>query len=158
MKFTTLVAAVSSLALFVVAQTAHADGTYYGTVESFGGGTVVVKTTKHSIGTWKIGANSKVTGSIASADWVFVDVETSGHVKTLRMEEHPTQHSGVVKGVRGKVFSVHSGVRVENWNLMETTIMSGISESDVAVGDEIDVKVYKNHNLAEVKLIKRGVK
>jgi len=160
MKFTTIAMGISSLALslLVFAGSARADETFYGTVESYGGGTIVVHTTKHSVGTWKTDGTTKITGAIEALDWVFVDVETSGHVRTLRMEEKPTQHSGVVKEVKGKVLAVHSGPNMENWNLTETTIMNGIAAADVAVGDEIGVRLYKNHNLAEVKLIKHGVK
>ncbi len=134
------------------------EGHYYGVVESYGGGMIVVKTIQKSTGHWKVDSATRVTGSIAHADWVFVEVEKSGHVRVLRFEERPTPHSGVVKEVHGKVLSVHSGQNIEKWNLTETTITSGISDSDVTVGDQISVKLYKNHNLAEIRLIKRGVK
>jgi aspartate 1-decarboxylase len=56
------------------------------------------------------------------------------------------------------VLSVHSGSKVENWNLMETTLLNGVAAADLQVGDEIGVKLYKNHNLAELRVIKSGVK
>ena len=43
---------------------------------------------------------------------------------------------------------------MESWNKVETTL----GDRDVAVGDEIGVKVYSNHNLAYVQIIKHGVK
>ena len=134
------------------------EGHFYGVTESFGGGAIVVRTTKHSVGHWKVDSSSRVTGSIEPCDWVFIDVETSGHVKVLRCEERPTPHSGVVKEVHGHVITVHSGPNFEKWNLTETTATSGISADELTAGDEIGVKLYKNHNLAEVRLIKRGVK
>jgi len=146
------------LPLFLSTFAARADEQCYGTVESYGGGTVVIRTTKHSTGHWKVNATTKVIGSIEPGDWVAADVEASGHVKSLRFEERPTAHGGVVKKVNGRVLSVKSGANIENWNLTETTIMSGVSEAEVTVGDELGVKLYKNHNLAEVRLIKRGVK
>jgi hypothetical protein len=56
------------------------------------------------------------------------------------------------------VLSVHSGSDIENWNLKQTTILNGVSRADLQVGDEIGVKLYKNHNLAELRVIKSGVK
>lgn len=47
---------------------------------------------------------------------------------------------------------------MEKWNLTETTLTEGISASEVTLGDQIGVKLYKNHNLAEIRVIKRGVK
>jgi hypothetical protein len=134
------------------------EGHFYGVVESFGGGRIVVRTTEKSTGHWKVDSATRVTGSVAHADWVFVEVERSGHVRVLRFEERPTPHSGVVKEVHGRVLSVHSGPNMETWNLTETTITEGISASDVTVGDQIAVKLYRNHNLAEIRVIKRGVR
>jgi hypothetical protein len=131
------------------------ESTYYGVVESFGGGEVVVKTTKNSTGHWKIAAATTVAGSIARFDWVFVELGRGGHVAVLRFEERPTGHAGVVKAVAGNVLTVHSGTNLENWNLTETTIGEW---AGVTVGDEIRVKVYGNHNLAEIQVIKHGVK
>jgi hypothetical protein len=143
---------------FLAASAARADENFYGTVESFGGGTVVVKTTKHSTGHWTIDATTQRTGSIEAGDWVFVEVETSGHLKTLRFEERPTPHAGVIQKIHDQVLWVHSGSDIENWNLKQTTIMNGVSRADLQVGDEIGVKLYKNHNLAELRVIKSGVK
>jgi hypothetical protein len=143
---------------FMVASVARADDHFYGTVEAFGDGNVVVKTTKHSTGHWKIDAATERTGSIEVGDWVFVEVETSGHLKTLRFEERPTAHAGVIQKIHEKVLSVHSGSDIENWNLTETTILNGVARADLKVGDEIGVKLYKNHNLAELRVIKSGVK
>jgi hypothetical protein len=83
-------------------------------------------------------------------------VEKSGHVTSLQLEEHPTLHGGVVKAISGNgvVLTVHSGPNMESWNKVETTL----GDRDVAVGDEIGVKVYSNHNLAYVQIIKHGVK
>ena len=99
-----------------------------------------------------------MTSPVKEADWVFVKVETSGHVTNLRFEERPTIHSGVIQKIHDNVLTVHSGPNLEDWNLKETTIMSGIARADLAVGDEIGVKLYKNHNLAEIRVIKSGVK
>ncbi len=149
-------AAVSSLSL--AASVARADEHFYGTVESFGDGAVVLKTAKHSTGHWTIDAATTRTGSIEAGDWVFVEVETSGHLKTLRFEERPTPHAGVIQKIHGQVLSVHSGSDIENWNLKQTTILNGVSREDLKVGDEIGVKLYKNHNLAELRIVKSGVK
>jgi hypothetical protein len=146
------------LSCFLAASAARADENFYGTVESFGGGTVVLKTTKHSTGHWTIDATTKRTSSIEAGDWVFVEVETSGHLKTLRFEERPTPHAGVIQKIHDQVLSVHSGSDIENWNLKQTTILNGVSRADLQVGDEIGVKLYKNHNLAELRVIKSGVK
>ena len=150
--------AAAALSFFLVQSAACADGEYYGTVESFGDGSVVIKTTKHSTGHWKVDDTTKVTSPVKEADWVFVKVETSGHVTNLRFEERPTIHSGVIQKIHDNVLTVHSGPNFEDWNLKETTILSGIARADLAVGDEIGVKLYKNHNLAEIRVIKSGVK
>src|SRR5271157_1441888 len=97
-----------------------------------------------------LGAYADVTG--------YGLVETSGHVKTLRVEEVPAQRSGVVKEVRGIVLVVRSGNGEETWNVTPLTILTGIERGQFQPGDEIGARLYKNHNLAEVRLIKRGVK
>ncbi|HZS40196.1 MAG TPA: hypothetical protein VFF06_25370 [Polyangia bacterium] len=149
----------STLALAALAGPARADELqFYGTVESFAGGALVVKTTKGSTGHWRVDGTTKVTGAVAAADWVFVDVETSGHVKTLKVEEQPTSHTGVIKAVEREVLDVASGKTVEKWNLTPTTIFEGVARAAVKPGDEIAVKVYKNHNIAELRVLKSGVK
>jgi hypothetical protein len=130
------------------------DGHYYGVVESYGGGQVVVKTTQHSTGTWTVDSSTKVEGSVAKFDWVFVEVGQGGHVTVLKFEEHPTSRAGVVKSIKDRVLTVHSGNNMENWNVVDTTL----GDTGVAVGDEIGCKVYSNHNLAEVTIIKHGVR
>ena len=150
--------AAAALSFFLVQSAARADGEYYGTVESFDGGAVVIKTTKHSTGHWKVDDTTKVNQPVREADWVFVKVETSGHVTDLRFEERPTPHSGVIEKIHDNVLTVHSGPNIEHWNLMETTILDGVARADLAVGDEIGVKLYKNHNLAKIRVIKSGVK
>jgi len=143
------------IASLILAGTAFGadDGHYYGVVESFGGGTVVVKTTKHSTGTWTVDSTTKVEGAVAKYDWVFVEVAQSGHVTLLKFEQRPAGRAGVVKDVKGRVLTVHSGNSMEKWNLVETTL----GDTGVAVGDEIGCKVYSNNNLAELTIIKHGV-
>jgi hypothetical protein len=136
---------------------AHAEGGYYGTVEGFDGNQVVVKTTKHSTGHWKIDAATHQEGSAQAGDWVYVVVETSGHVTTLRVEDHPTVHAGVIQKIHNQVLTVHSGPNIETWNLKETTLLDGVAAADLQVGDEIGVKLYKNHNLATLRVVKTGV-
>ena len=146
------------LVLCAFAGAARADDHFYGTVESINKNSVVVKTTKHSTDHAKIDASSNLTGHIVAGDWVYLEVETSGHVLVLRLEEHPAPRAGIIKEIKGEELFVRSGNDTENWNLKETTLLNGISRSDLKVGDEIGAKVYKNHNLAEVRLIKSGGK
>lgn len=133
------------------------EGSYYGTVEGFDGNQVVIKTTKHSTGHWKMDAATHQEGSVQAGDWVFADVEASGHVRMLRFEERPTTHAGVIQKIHNQVLTVHSGPNLETWNLKETTLLDGVAQADLQVGDEIGVKLYKNHNLATLRVIKRGV-
>jgi hypothetical protein len=150
--------AFSILSLCVMGSALSAAETlYYGNVESYGGGQIVVKTTQHSTGTWKVDSATTVTGSVHKWNWVSAMVETSGHVQVLKVEESPTGHSGIVKAINGVVLSVMSGNAMENWNRVETTLGDGCSPSDVAVGDVIGVELYKNHNLAAIRIIKHGV-
>jgi len=144
---------VSCLMLFASALRAE-EGHYYGIVESFGGGEVVVKTTQHSTGHWKIGPESRIEGSIARFDWVGVQLGRAGFVAVLRFEERPAGRAGVVHGIHGRVLTVRSGSDTETWNLTEETIGAG---EGVAVGDEIGARLYRNHNLAEIHVIKHGV-
>ncbi len=132
------------------------EGHYYGVVESFDNGQLVVRTTKHSTGNWIVDASTKVEGSIVKYDWVLVELGRGGHAAVLRFEERPTGHSGVVKGVRDHVLTVHSGSKMENWNVTDATLGDGATR--VEVGDEISVKVYRNHNLAELSILRHGVR
>ena len=150
--------AAGLLSLTLAPSAARAEGQYYGTVESYGDGVLVVKTTKHSMGHWKVVPATQVSGSIKPFDWVFVDLGGSGHIKELRFEERPTPHAGVIKEIKGKVLFVRSGNSVEEWNLAPTTLLSGVSESDLGVGDSIGVKLYKNHNLAQIRVVKKSAK
>ena len=146
--------AFSILSLFVMGSALPAAANQYnGVVESFGGGQVVVKTTQGSTGTWKVDHATQVTGAIREYDWVSVEVENSGHVTALQLEEHPAGHGGVVKAINGVVLTVHSGNSMESWNVVKTTL----GDTGVAIGDDIGVKVYSNHNLAYIHIIKHGV-
>jgi len=150
--------AAGILSLSLAASVARAEGLFYGRVESYGGGELVVKTTKHSTGHWTVTPETRVTGSIRRGDWVAVELGAGGHIKDLRLEEHPAGRAGVIKKIQGKVLTVHSGPNMETWNLTDETLMDGVAASDLAVGDEIGAKLYKNHNLAEIRLVKKGVK
>ncbi len=143
--------------LFLAAAGAFADVTGYGVVESFGGGKVVVRL-ENSVGTWTVDHATKVTGAVAIADWVYVSVEASGHVKALKVEEVPTSHAGVVKTVNGDVLLVRSGNGEQSWNVTALTMLDGIDRGQLQAGDEIAVRLYRNHNLATLRLVKRGVK
>jgi hypothetical protein len=146
-----------SAAMLFLSLAAYAEVKGYGLVESFGDGAIVVRL-ENSTGHWAVDKATKITGAVAVADWVYVDVETSGHVKTLKVEEVPAGRSGVVKEVKGEVLVVRSGSGEQTWNVTPLTMLSGIDRGQFQPGDEIGAKLYKNHNLASVTLIKRGVK
>jgi hypothetical protein len=147
--------AVAGLAGTLAAQAA--EGSYYGTVEGFDGNQVVIKTTKHSTGHWKMDAATHQEGSFQTGDWVFAEIEASGHVRVLRFEERPTTHAGVIQKIHNQVLTVHSGPNLETWNLKETTLLEGVAAADLQVGDELGAKLYKNHNLATLRVIKTSV-
>jgi len=144
--------------LLLCAAGSRAGEQFYGTVESYADGTLVVKTTKHSTDKSHVDSHTQVTGSIEKLDWVSVEVETSGHARVVKVEEHATPHTGVVKEIKGDVLYVRSGNDTLNWNLKDTTVLTDISRDEIKVGDEISAKLYKNRNLAEVRVIKSGVK
>jgi hypothetical protein len=73
------------------------------------------------------------------------------------MVEKPAGRSGVVKEVKGEVLLVRSGSGQETWNVTPETMLSGIERGQFQKGDEVSAKLYKNHNLAEIALLKRGV-
>lgn len=149
---------LSLLICIAIPTVCFADNGYYGVVESYGNGEVVIRTTAHSRGTWQVNSATRIIGGITAGDWVFAQVLTTGHVATLRFEERPTVHSGVVVGVDGNVLSVRSGNGTEQWNVVETTSLSGVERGTLRRGDQISVKRYGNHNLAELKLINRDVR
>jgi hypothetical protein len=92
-------------------------------------------TIKHLLkGAWTLDANSRVTGAIAQAAWVQANVETSGHIRNLRVEEQASAHTGMVQQVRGNILDVRSGNGVSNWNLVETTILDGVAATDFPTG------------------------
>ena len=148
---------VTAVLLLLVAG-AWADVTGYGILQSFGNGQVVIRLADQSTGNWTIDKSTRVTGGLQATAWVYVDVEPSGHVKALRVEEVAAQRGGVVKQVKGIVLVVKSGSGEETWNVTPITILQGIDAGRFQPGDEIAARLYKNHNLAEVRLIKRGVK
>jgi hypothetical protein len=139
-----------------LATAAFAELTGYGVVESFAGGKIVIHLAK-STGTWEVDAKTMITGGVEVADWVYVEVETSGHVKVLRFEERATRRAGVIKSVAGVVLQIHSGNTVEPWNLTPTTVVTGVERNALQPGDEVGYAVYKNHNIATLKFIKSGV-
>ena len=106
------------IASLILAGTAFGadDGHYYGVVESFGGGTVVVKTTKHSTGTWTVDSTTKVQGAVAKYDWVFVEV-AGNSMEKWNLVETTLGDTGVAVGdeIGCKVYS--------NNNLAELTII-----------------------------------
>ena len=155
-KHIRLLSCIAAAGLFAPLAT-RADSTYYGRVESFDGSHLVLKTTQHSTGNWTIDPKTHCEGSVQAGDWVFADVETSGHVKILRFEERPTAHVGVIQKIHDRVLTVHSGPNIENWNLKETTLLDGVAQADLRPGDEIAVKLYKNHNIATLKVVRSGV-
>ena len=116
-----------------------ADVTGYGLVESFGNGKIVVRL-ENSTGTWTVDQATKITGGIGVADWVYVSVETSGHVKSIKVEEVPTSHSGVVKEVKGNVPLVRSGNDQVSWNVTPITMLDGIDRGQFQPGDEVAVR------------------
>lgn len=130
---------------------------YYGVVASYGNGEIVIRTTAHSVGHWKVDRSTHVTGGIEAGDWVFAEVEPSGHVTTLRFEERPAPRAGTIASVNGAALSVRSGSGAEEWNVVETTEVIGIARDQLRRGDNISVKLYKNHNMAELRLIRRDV-
>ncbi|MDR3415102.1 MAG: hypothetical protein P4L83_02855 [Nevskia sp.] len=149
-------AAAAALMLLPVAH-GLAGQAYYGVVDSYADGSVTIRTTGHSTGHWQVDRASHLNGGPSPGDWVYADVDGSGHVDTLRIEEHPIGHTGVVWQVHGGTLTVRSGNGLETWNMVETTTVSGVDRSLFAVGDEVALRGYSNHNLADVRLIKRGV-
>jgi hypothetical protein len=148
---------VFCLIVSITAASAAGDERTYGTLESHSAGSLVVRT-KTSVGHWKMDAASKVNGQLAPFAWVFVDVEQNGHVKSLKVEEAPTARTGVIKQIEKNVVVVRSGSSDERWNLVPTTYFADLDRSSLRPGDELAARTYKNHNLAEVRRLKSGVK
>ena len=135
---------------------ARADSSFYGTVESFAGNEIVVRTTQNSIGRWKIDSKTRREGSFSVGDWVFAEVGAADRLKTLRFEERPIARTGTIQKISDRTLTVRTELIVETWNLKETTLTDGVSASDLKAGDEIAAKLYRNHNLATIRLLKRG--
>jgi hypothetical protein len=142
------------LSICLAASAFASEGHFYGVVETFGGGELVVRTMHHSTGTWRVGPHTRIEGSIERFDWVSVELGDGGHVRVLRFEERPTDHAGVVEHVHHHELTVHSGNRKETWNVTDATL----GETHVEVGDAIWVKMYRNHNLAEIVIHRHDVR
>jgi len=159
MKYARGILALLAMASSILLATtpATADQTFYGVVESYGNGEIVVRTA-NSTGHWKVDGGTRVAGTegFQPSDWVHVDVEPSGHLRALTFEERPTTFSGVVKTVSGAVLSVRSGESTYQWNIVPTTGFHGVEKGQVAAKDEVLVRVYRNHNLADLQLLKHN--
>lgn len=148
---------VTLVGFATIASAAEVRG-YYGVVESIDRHHLVVRTTQHSTGHWEMDRETRVEGEILPGDWVFVDVGVSGHVRRARLEERAVSRAGVVVDVRGPVLRVRSGRDEDSWNVTETTVDLGdVRPREIRVGDEISVKVYHNHNLGEVRVLRRDI-
>ncbi len=154
MKFLSL-ASIWSITALVVSTVAFADGGYYGAVDYFGNGGIGIRTTAHSFGHWQVDGRTRISGNVRPGDWVFAQVETSGRVSALRFEERPSPHSGVIIRIQGPALFVRSGNGTEEWNVVETTKLSGIAPGTLRRGDGIGVQLYGNHNMEELRLIRR---
>ena len=138
-----------------------ADVTGYGVVKLVTDRQIVVNL-KDSTYVCTVDESTKVTGAVVVvvADWVYVDVDASGHLKTLRVEEIPKPRAGVVKEIRGNgdTLIVRSGIQDETWGVTPFTILVGIDRGQIRPGDDIGVKILLNNKIAQLMLIKRGVK
>jgi len=116
---------VVAAVVFLSAAGLYAQVRALGVVQSYGNGSIVIGMAT-STGQWTVDASTQITGSIAVADWVYVDVEASGHVDILRFVERPAVRGGVVQEVRGNVLVVQSGNAAETWNVIPATILVGV--------------------------------
>jgi hypothetical protein len=132
---------------------AGADELKYGVVVSFDGHVAVIRT-QNSEGHWRVDGTTAVSGPIQTNDWVAADVETSGHLKSLRSEMHATPMTGVVKTVKGEVLAIASGTSTQNWNVVPTTGVTGVEKGAISPGDELSLDVYSNHNIASLRFIR----
>jgi hypothetical protein len=144
--------------LMFLATAAFADTKGYGVVESYGEGKIAIHLADGSTGTWSVDKATAVTGAVEVGDWVFANVEASGHVKTLKLEERATKRGGVIKSIKGIVLTIHSGSFVESWNVTPSTVLVGVDKDALQAGDELAFSTYKNRNIATLKVVKTGVK
>jgi hypothetical protein len=111
-------------------------------------------TTAHSTGHWIVGPATQMEGPQPEpGDWVYVLVEPSGHIARLRFAERPEPRSGTISEVNGDTLTVQSGNGTEEWNVVETTRMDGVARGSFAPGEQIEARVYRNHNMADVRLL-----
>ena len=149
-------AAVAAALLLPAAARVVAGQGYYGVVDSYSGDQVTIRTDATSFGHWLVDQSTHLDGAPVPGDWVYADVDAAGHVSTLHILEHPVGYSGVVRSIRNTTLVVQSGQRTYQWNLAETTSLQGVDPAKLAPGDEVAVKVYRNHNLAELRLVKQA--
>ena len=141
------------LSLLVVSRPAAADEATYGVVTYFDGHRAGVRTATFE-GHWQVDGATTITGPVQVNDWVYVNVASSGHIRVLRSEEHATQMTGVVRGVNGNVLVFASGNATQSWNIAPTTGFAGTVRGQVAIGDELRLAVYRNHNIASLTFIR----
>ena len=149
-------AAVAMVFVMLPASPTAADDSkgYYGVVEAYGGGEIVIRTTANSVGHWKIDDKTVVRGEVRVSDWVGAQVELSGRVRFLSFQDRPAPRSGIIQAVDGSALTVRSGTGAEKWFLVATTGYHGVERGRLRAGDEIGALLYKSRNLAEVTLIK----
>jgi len=143
---------LQALATSAWPQQYHAE---YGVFEGFAGGQAGVRTATQEAN-WLVDQYTRFSnGRPSPGDWVHVEVDPYGRAVNFVVEERPARRLATVDHLEGPMVVVRSDYGVEMWNEVATTWHLGVAPGGLLPGDSIDVGVFRNRNLAYVRLDSR---
>lgn len=126
-----------------------------GVFEGFAADRMGVRTT-HEEASWIVDQYTRfANGRPSPGDWVHVEVDPYGRAVEVLVEEHPARVSATVDHIEGRMVVARTNYGVEMWNEVPTTWHIGIAPGGLLPGDSIDVGVFRNRNLAFLRLDSR---
>lgn len=98
------------------------------------------------------GGGAVIHPKIFEGDWVQIETDAANQaVNDVIMKKRPTSAQGFVSSVSGNTVTAKVNGLDEHWNVLPTTVWSGsIEQSPLRAGEEINVQVYDNNDLASV--------
>ncbi len=129
---------------------------HYGVFEGYVRDQAVVHTSREEAH-WLVDQYTRFgNGRPSPGDWVHVEVDSYGRAVDFVVEEHPARRSATVDHLEGPTVVVRTNYGVEMWNEVATTWRLGVAPGGLMPGDSIDVGVFRNRNLAYVRLDSRA--
>jgi len=155
-KFKGTLKAILLLQALVTAAWAQQYHGEYGVFEGFAGGQATVRTATQEAHFLIDQYTRFGNGSPSPGDWVHVEVDPYGRAVDFLIEEHPARRAATVDHLEGPMVVVRTNYGVEMWNDVVTTWHLGVAPGGLLPGDSIDAAVFRNRNLAYVRLDSRS--